>query len=98
MEYGNVYFLLCFSSLLTGFPFPRAPFPKVLVAMTDIDPVHRLSLDAKEVKDRLGIIVKSMPPASLLIKPDNAEHGLPNIQLIIIILVLLLISTNFTYN
>ena len=50
---------------------------EVLAAMTDIDPVHRLSLDAKEVKDRLGIIVKSMPPASLLIKPDNAEHGLP---------------------
>ena len=43
--------------------------------MTDIDPVHRL--DTKEAKDRLGIIVNSMAPESLLIKPDNAEHGLP---------------------
>ena len=43
--------------------------------MTDIDPVHRL--DAKEAKDRLGTIVNSMAPESLLIKPDNAEHGLP---------------------
>ena len=43
--------------------------------MTDIDPVHRL--DAKEAKDRLGTIVNSMAQESLLIKPDNAKHGLP---------------------
>ena len=48
---------------------------EVLAAMTDIDPVHRL--DAKEAKDRLGTIINYMAPASLLIKPDNAEHGLP---------------------
>ena len=41
--------------------------------MVDIDPVHRL--DAKEAKDRLGTIVHSMAPKSLLIKPDIAEHG-----------------------
>ena len=41
--------------------------------MTDIDPVHRL--DAKEAKDRLGTIVNSMSPESLLIKPDNENHG-----------------------
>ena len=43
--------------------------------MTDIDPVHRLN--AKEAKDRLGAVVYSMAPESLLIKPDNDEHGLP---------------------
>jgi len=41
--------------------------------MTDIDPVHRL--DAKETKDRLGIIFYSMAPESLLIKPDNVGRG-----------------------
>ena len=45
------------------------------MAMTDIDPVHRL--EAKEAKDRLGTIVNSMAPESLLIKPDNSKHGLP---------------------
>jgi len=48
---------------------------EVLVSMTDIDLVHRL--DAKEAKDRLGTIVCSMTPESLLIKPDNARHGVP---------------------
>ena len=43
--------------------------------MTDIDPIHRL--DAKEAKDRLGTIVNSMAPESLLIKPENDKHGLP---------------------
>jgi hypothetical protein len=45
--------------------------------MTDIDPVHRL--DAKEAKDRLGTIVYSMAPNSLLIKPDTLRdrHGFP---------------------
>ena len=45
---------------------------EVLVSMLNIDPVHRL--DAKEAKDRLGTIVNSMAPESLLIKPDIAEH------------------------
>ena len=44
------------------------------MGMNDIDPVHRL--DAKEAKDRLGAIVNSMPPESILIKPDHAKHGL----------------------
>ena len=48
---------------------------EVLVSMIDIDPVHRL--DAKEAKDKLGTIVNSMAPESLLIKPDNDRHGLP---------------------
>ena len=48
--------------------------------MTDIDPVHRL--EAKEAKDRLGTIVNSMAPESLLIKPDtkrisNAYRDIP---------------------
>ena len=49
--------------------------------MTDIDPVHRL--DAKEAKDKLGTIVNSMTPESLLIKPKTLrdKHGLPNIPL-----------------
>ena len=41
--------------------------------MMDIDPVHRL--DAKEAKDRLGTIVNSMAPESLLIKPDVYRNG-----------------------
>ena len=45
------------------------------MAMIDIDPVHRLYV--KEAKDRLGAIVYSMAPESLLIKPDVAEHGVP---------------------
>ena len=40
--------------------------------MTDIDPVHRL--DAKEAKDRLGTIVNSMAPESLLIKPETLRN------------------------
>ena len=41
--------------------------------MTDIDPVHRL--DAKEAKEKLGAIVYSMTPESLLIRPDDDQHG-----------------------
>ena len=48
--------------------------------MTDIDPVHRLN--AKEAKDRLGTIINSMTPESLLIRPDNDNHGGRDIQLI----------------
>jgi hypothetical protein len=43
--------------------------------MTDIDPLHRL--DAKDAKDRLGTIVYSMAPESLLIKPDVVKHPAP---------------------
>ena len=48
---------------------------EVLVSMTDVDPVHRL--DAKEAKDRLGTVVNSMAPESLLIKPKTLRdrHG-----------------------
>ena len=35
--------------------------------MTNIDPVHRLS--AKEALDRLGMVIYSMTPESLLIEP-----------------------------
>ena len=69
-----MYIFTLFFSLLPGLPLPRAQFPKsmrVLVAMTDIDPVRRLN--AKEVKET---IVNSMAPESLLINPDDAEHGL----------------------
>ena len=40
---------------------------EVLAGMTSVDPVHRL--DAKEALDRLGTVVFSMTPESLLIKP-----------------------------
>ena len=53
---------------------------EVVAFMTDIDPVHRLN--AKEAKDRLGTIVNSMTPESLLIRPDNDNHGGRDIQLI----------------
>ena len=46
---------------------------EVVASMTDIDPVHRF--DAKEAKDRLGKIVDSMAPESLLIRPDMDRHG-----------------------
>ena len=45
----------------------------VVVSMSDVDPNHRL--DAKEAKDRLGSIFYSMPPESLLIKPDHDRRG-----------------------
>ena len=48
---------------------------EVMLAMIDIDPVHRL--DAKEAKNRLGTVVYSMAPESLLIKPDIAKRGVP---------------------
>jgi hypothetical protein len=76
-KYANVYF---YSVILIAYRLSasQSTIPKVdevLVAMTDIDPVHRL--DAKEATDRLGTIVYSIAPESLRIKPDNAEHGLP---------------------
>ena len=63
--------------LLIAFRF-QSTIPEiddVLVSMTDIDPVHRLG--AKEAKERLGTIVNSMAPLSLLIKPKTLRdrHG-----------------------
>lgn len=40
---------------------------EVLVDMINIDPVHRL--DASWALDRLGTVICSMTPASLLIEP-----------------------------
>ena len=40
---------------------------EVLEDMTNIDPVHRL--DAKKAMDRLGTVICSMTPESLLIEP-----------------------------
>jgi hypothetical protein len=73
---GIVYFYsLLF--LFTYKPFAsQSTIPtvdEVVASMIDIDPVHRL--DAKEAKDRLGTIVDSMAPESLLIRPDVYRHG-----------------------
>ncbi|KAG5719374.1 hypothetical protein E4T56_gene13533 [Termitomyces sp. T112] len=43
---------------------------ETLAAMTDDDPVFRL--DARQALDRLGHIVASMPPESLLFEPEGA--------------------------
>ena len=72
------YSVILFFFLLTWHFVSQSTILKVdevVASMMDIDPVHRL--DAKEAKDRLGTIVNSMTPESLLIKPDNAEHGVP---------------------
>ena len=72
-------YIFYFVGLFAYWPFAsQSTIPtidEVLASMTDIDPVYRL--DAKEAKDRLGAVVYSMTPESLLIKPDNDEHGLP---------------------
>ena len=53
--------------------------------MINTDPVRRL--DAKEAKDKLGTIVCSMTPGSLLIRPDDDRHGLtPREQALIAVL------------
>ena len=74
-KYGTVYFYSVF--LFAYWPFAsQSTIPtidEVVASMTDIDPLHRL--DAKEAKDKLGTIVDSMAPESLLIKPDNDRHG-----------------------
>ena len=63
-------------SLLSGASQSTIPkVDEVLVSMTNIDPIHRL--DVKEAKDRLGTIVYSMPPESLLVRPDMVKHGFP---------------------
>ena len=76
LKYGNVYFysVILFAYWLSTSKSTISKVDEVLMGMNDIDPVHRL--DAKEAKDRLGAIVNSMPPESLLIKPDHAKHGL----------------------
>ena len=77
-KYDNIYFYSLI--LFTYWPFAlQSTIPvidEVLVSMTDLDPVHRL--DAKEAKDRLGSVVNSMAPESLLIKPKTLRdrHGL----------------------
>ena len=68
-----IFALLFF--LLTASQSTIPTIDEVLVSMTEVDPVHRL--DAKEAKDRLGTIIHSMAPESLLIKPDNDRHGVP---------------------
>ena len=76
---ATVYFSLhYYSLLLTGLSLSQSTIPaidEVVVCMTEMDPAHRL--DAKEAKDRLGTIFHSMPPESLLIKPDVNRHNVP---------------------
>ena len=67
-------------SLLTTSQSTIPAIDEVLLCMTDIDPLHRL--DAKEAKDRLGTIVHSMAPESLLIKPDMLNMVPHDIQLV----------------
>ena len=79
-KYATVYFYSV--TLFSYCPFAsQSTIPaidEVLVSMTDIDPAHRL--DAKETKDRLGTIVYSMTPGSLLIRPDDDRHGVTDIE------------------
>jgi serine/threonine protein kinase len=75
---GTVYFYCLLFSLLTSLFASQSTIltvDEVMASMIDIDPVHRL--DAKEAKarDRLGTIVDSMAPESLLIRPDVYRHG-----------------------
>ena len=57
-----------FSCLMPYSLFRAHPvIDEVLVGMTDFDPVHRL--DAKEALDRLGTVIYSMAPESLLTEP-----------------------------
>ena len=69
------YFVILFAYQHSASQSTISKVDEILVAMTHIDAVHRL--DAKAAKDRLGTVVYSMAPESLLIKPDNAEHGVP---------------------
>ena len=77
-----IFFTLLFS--FAYWPFTsQSTIPsidKVMASMIDIDPEHRS--DAKEAKDRLGTIIDSMAPESLLIKPENDKHGGRDIKLI----------------
>ena len=75
-----IYFYSFILSLCLFFFAFQSTIPaidEVLVSMTHINPVHRL--DAKEAKDKLGTIVNSMAPESLLIKPTTPKdrHGSP---------------------
>ena len=61
-------FALLFSySMTLAFQSTIPAIDEVLVGMTNIDPVHRL--DAKEALDKLGKVICSMTPESLLIEP-----------------------------
>jgi hypothetical protein len=74
---GTIYFysVILFAYWPFAFKSTIPTINEVVASMTDIDPVRRL--DAKEAKGRLGTIFYPMAPESLLIKPDNAKHGLP---------------------
>ena len=75
LKYSTVYFypVFLFAYWLFASQSTIPTIDEVVASMTDIDPLHRL--DAKEAKDKLGTIVDSMAPESLLIKPDNDRHG-----------------------
>ena len=66
------YYLIPFAYWPFAFQSTIPKIDEVLVSMTDIDPLNRL--DAKEAKDRLGAIVNSMAPESLLIKPETLRN------------------------
>ena len=72
-QYFLLYYFLVYGLFASQSTIPA--IDEVLVSMIDNDPVHRP--DAKEVKDRLGTLVYSMAPESLLIKPANDQHGVP---------------------
>ena len=62
-------FVLLFSYSILHLPFQSTipAIDEVLAGMTNIDPAHRL--DAKEALDKLGKVLCSMTPESLLIEP-----------------------------
>ena len=66
------YSLIPFAYWAFAFQSTIPKIDEVLVSMTNIDPVHRLN--AREAKDRLGTIVNSMAPESLLIKPETLRN------------------------
>ena len=62
-----MYFSVILLNALLDFQSTIPAIDEVLVDMTNIDPVHRL--DAKEALDRLGMVICSVTPESLLIEP-----------------------------
>jgi serine/threonine protein kinase len=64
------FYIFALLSCLLGSLVFQSTIPaidEVLVGMTNIDPVHRF--DAKEALDKLGMVICSMTPESLLIDP-----------------------------
>ena len=59
--------VICLPNALLAFQSTIPAIDEVLMGMTNIDPVNRL--DAKEALDRLGTVICSMTPESLLIEP-----------------------------